>query len=46
MDPKRVEAILEFPTPRNVRELRGFLGLVNYERRFFDRYSDRTVPLL
>lgn len=46
MDPKRVEAILEFPTPRNVRELRGFLGLVNYEKRFCDRYSELTVPLL
>nr|CAH7759639.1 unnamed protein product [Callosobruchus chinensis] len=35
-----------FPTPRNLRELRSFLGLVNYDRRFCDHYSDLTIPLL
>nr|CAH7729530.1 unnamed protein product [Callosobruchus chinensis] len=46
MNPKRTSAILNFPTPRNVRELRAFLGLVNYESRFVDNYSELTVPLL
>lgn len=36
LDPKRIESIKSFPRPRNVRELRGFLGLVNYERRFIE----------
>lgn len=31
MDPNRIKAIQDFPTPRNIRELRGFLGMVNYD---------------
>lgn len=46
LDPKRIEAIQGFPTPRNIRELRGFLGLVNYEQRFCEKYSELTIPLL
>lgn len=46
MDPTRVESIKNFPAPRNIRELRGFLGLVNYEQRFCSKYSDLTLPLL
>nr|CAI5829091.1 unnamed protein product [Callosobruchus analis] len=46
IDPSRIEAISRFPCPRNLKELRAFLGLVNYEKRFCDRYSDLTVPLL
>nr|CAH7759635.1 unnamed protein product [Callosobruchus chinensis] len=46
MNPKRTNAILNFPTPRNVRELRAFLGFVNYKSRFVDNYSELTVPLL
>lgn len=46
LDPKRISAIDNFPTPRNIRELRSFLGLVNYERRFCENYSALTIPLL
>ncbi|VEN53305.1 unnamed protein product [Callosobruchus maculatus] len=46
MDPDRIRAIQEFPTPRNIRDLRGFLGLVNFERRFSSGFADLTVPLL
>lgn len=46
LDPKRIEAIENFPAPRNVRELRSFLGLINYERRFCDRFANAVVPLL
>lgn len=34
MNPERILSIKEFPRPQNLRELRGFLGLVNYDRRF------------
>ncbi|CAF4948397.1 unnamed protein product [Pieris macdunnoughi] len=30
----KVEAIKQFPIPRNVRELRRFLGMINFYRRF------------
>lgn len=45
MDPDRISAINDFPTTRNIRELRGFLGLVNYDRRFCRNFSDLTLPL-
>ena len=30
----KIEAILNYPTPQNVKELRSFLGLINYLNRF------------
>uniref|UniRef100_A0A2A4JAD9 RNA-directed DNA polymerase n=1 Tax=Heliothis virescens TaxID=7102 RepID=A0A2A4JAD9_HELVI len=44
MDPSKVAAIKEFPTPRTVKQLRAFLGLMNYYRRFVAKYSHMTVP--
>ncbi|KAG5862727.1 hypothetical protein JTB14_022799 [Gonioctena quinquepunctata] len=46
IDKTRIECINKFPTPRNLRELRGFLGFVNYEQRFCKNYADLTLPLL
>ena len=40
-----VEAILEFPCPRNPREVKSFLGLAGYYRRFIQNYADITYPL-
>jgi hypothetical protein len=34
VDPKKVQAIREWTTPRNVAEIRSFMGLVGYYRRF------------
>ena len=34
VDPKKIEAILEWPRPTTVIEVRSFLGLVGYYRRF------------
>ena len=35
----KVEAIQKFPIPRNVKELRSFLGLALYYRRFIEGFS-------
>ena len=32
--PQKIEAIVNAPQPRNVQELRSFLGLVNYYGKF------------
>ena len=37
--PEKVTSVREFPIPINVKELRSFLGLSNYYRRFVDGYS-------
>lgn len=46
IDPMRLQAMKDFPRPRNIRELRGFLGVVNFERRFCHNFSHLTLPLL
>jgi hypothetical protein len=38
-------AIIECPIPRNVTELKGFLGLYNYYRKFVKGFSQLTMPL-
>ena len=37
---EKVEAIQNFPTPKNRRQLQSFLGLCNYYRKFQEKYSD------
>ena len=41
----KVEAILKAPAPRNVAELRSFLGLVNYYRKFLPDLATTLSPL-
>lgn len=45
MDPTKVKAIQEWPTPKNVSELRSFLGLCGYYRTFVYRFSSIVAPL-
>ena len=39
MDPVKIEAIMNWPTPRNVTNVRSFMGLVGYYRRFIEGFS-------
>ncbi|UYV63574.1 K02A2.6-like [Cordylochernes scorpioides] len=44
-DPKRKRAILEFPKPRSVKELKQFLGMVNFSARFVPNLAEISHPL-
>jgi hypothetical protein len=39
VDPTKVEAIMEWPAPMNVTEVRSFMGLAGYYRWFVDGFS-------
>ncbi|RVW47393.1 Retrovirus-related Pol polyprotein from transposon 297 [Vitis vinifera] len=45
MDDSKVKAIQEWDPPTKVPQLRSFLSLVNYYRRFIKGYSGRAAPL-
>jgi hypothetical protein len=44
-DEKKIEKVKEFPRPTTITELRGFLGLASYYRRFIKGFSDIAKPL-
>ena len=44
-DPAKLQAIVEFPVPTNVKALRSFLGLASYYRRFIPQFSRIAGPL-
>lgn len=41
----KVKAVQDWPVPKNLRQLRGFLGLVGYYRKFIQGYGLMTNPL-
>ena len=40
-----MEAIEQIQAPSNVTEVRSFLGLIGYYRRFIKKFSDKAAPL-
>lgn len=45
VDPNKTAAIKDWPLPKSVAELKSFLGLTGYYRRFIQSYSTITTPL-
>src|SRR5437763_1473763 len=45
VDPDKIEKVKEYSRPENISQLRGFLGLASYYRKFIKDFSKKAKPL-
>ena len=45
VDPKKIDSMMQWPRPGNVKQLKEFLGLTGYYKRFVKGYGAITKPL-
>ena len=45
MEKEKVDGVLSWPEPKNVKDIRKFLGLANYYRRFIKDFAQVTRPM-
>ena len=44
-DPKKIQTMLEWSVPKNLKQLRVFIGLTGYYRKFIRNYASIAFPL-
>ena len=45
MEKKKVNGVLSWPEPKNIKDVRKFLGLANYYRRFIKNFAQIARPI-
>ena len=45
MDPAKIAAVSSWPVPKDLHEMRNYLGLTNYFRKFVQGYATRCRSL-
>ena len=46
VNPEKTEPILSYPAPKNIRQLRRFIGLASWYRRFIPEFAVVAEPLI
>jgi hypothetical protein len=46
VDPKKIEAMKDFPCPKTLKIFHGFLGLTGYYHKFVKKYNKIATPLI
>ena len=44
-DPRNIEKILNWPTPRTITDVRGFNNLAGHYRRYIPKFAEKSLPL-
>ena len=45
IDPSKTDVISSWPRPKTPKQIRSFLGMTNYYKKFIDRYAQRSATL-
>ena len=45
MEEEKIKAVLDWPTPKSVKDIQKFLGLANYYRQFIKDFTQIARPL-
>jgi len=45
MEKKKIDGVLSWPEPKNVKDVRKILGLANYYRRFIKDFAQVARPM-
>lgn len=45
IDNDRLKELLDYPPPMNIKGLRRFLGVINYYKRFINKFAEKAIPL-
>jgi hypothetical protein len=45
VDPSKVKDVLSWKTPQNISDIKSFLGLAGYYRRFIEGFSKNSKPM-